>query len=79
MGIGSRVVRTHLKKASRAVVKNMFRFEPFVRSRQGYLFWKSGHRIFPDSYHDGTDLLHRLDHVQTRYQVCKERCRVPSL
>jgi len=35
MGIGSRVVRTHLKKASRAVVKNMFRFEPFVRSRQG--------------------------------------------
>jgi len=34
-----------------AVVKNMFRFELLIRSYEGYLFLKSGHRIFPDRYH----------------------------
>jgi hypothetical protein len=43
----------------------MFRLEPLLGTVRGYLFLKSGHRLFPDRYLNGTVFCTVLTHLQT--------------
>ena len=61
------------------ILKNMFRLEPLLGTVRGYLFLKSGHRLFPDRYLNGTVFCTVLTHLQTGCQAYRGRCRVPSL